>query len=168
MAVQCSFEKQSTRPLELVCIDFWSAKDTKNKSIDVLVVTVHFTRLAQAFPPSKLPGSCGTDIFVSMACQSVFTVTKVQPMRADSLSNFSEFQEWVKSHTTPYHPMGNGSVERFNRTLGNMISVLSPDVKRDWPKTFADIDVPVQLHDTRVYELCTLLSDVWKGTSPSS
>ncbi len=39
-----------------------------------------------------------------------------------------------KSHTTPYHPMGNGSVERFNRTLGNMVRALSPDVKRDWPR----------------------------------
>lgn len=31
--------------------------------------------------------------------------------------------------------MGNGSVERFNRTLGNMISALSPDIKRDWQRS---------------------------------
>lgn len=33
-----------------------------------------------------------------------------------------------KSHTTPYHPMGNGCVERFNRTLGGMIHALSPEL----------------------------------------
>lgn len=40
----------TTRPLQLVCIDFWSAEDYTNKTVDVLVVTDHFTRLAQAFP----------------------------------------------------------------------------------------------------------------------
>lgn len=40
----------STRPLELVCIDFWSAEDSKNRSVDVLVITDHFTQMAQAFP----------------------------------------------------------------------------------------------------------------------
>lgn len=38
-----------------------------------------------------------------------------------------------KSHTTPI-PMGNGSVERFNRTLGDMIRALTPDKKVDWPR----------------------------------
>ena len=39
----------TSRPLELVCIDFWSAEDSSNKSLDVLVVTDHFTKLAQAY-----------------------------------------------------------------------------------------------------------------------
>ena len=37
------------RPLELVCNDFWSAEDSSNKCLDVLVVTDHFTMLAQAY-----------------------------------------------------------------------------------------------------------------------
>ena len=40
---------KTSRPLELVCIDFWSAEDSSNKSLDILVVTDHFTKLAQAY-----------------------------------------------------------------------------------------------------------------------
>lgn len=39
-----------------------------------------------------------------------------------------------KSYTTPYHPMGNGAVEKFNRTLGNMIRALPPRAKQKWPR----------------------------------
>lgn len=35
--------------LELVCIDFWTAENSQNWSVDVLVITDHFTKLAHAF-----------------------------------------------------------------------------------------------------------------------
>lgn len=40
---------ETTAPLEFLCIDFWTAEDSKNRPVNVLVVTDHFTRLAHAF-----------------------------------------------------------------------------------------------------------------------
>uniref|UniRef100_A0A3B1J813 Gypsy retrotransposon integrase-like protein 1 n=1 Tax=Astyanax mexicanus TaxID=7994 RepID=A0A3B1J813_ASTMX len=129
----------SSRPLELVCIDFWSAEDAQNRSVDVLVVTDHFTRLSQAFvcrdQSAKqvarvlwdkyfciygFPERIHSDQGASFESQLISELLRVSGVR--------------KSHTTPYHPMGNGSVERFNRTLGSMIRALAPAAKRDWPR----------------------------------
>lgn len=41
---------RTSAPMELVCVDFWCAEDNKQRSVDVLVVTDHFTKLAHVFP----------------------------------------------------------------------------------------------------------------------
>ena len=41
---------RSSTPMELVCMDFWTAEGGKQQSVDVLVVTDHYTKLAHAFP----------------------------------------------------------------------------------------------------------------------
>lgn len=129
----------TTRPLELVCIDFWSAEDSRNKSVEVLVITDHFTRMAQAFPcKDQTAKQVAKVLWNKYFCVFGFP----ERIHSDQGPNFESqlISELLrvsgvrKSHTTPYHPMGNGSVERFNRTLGGMIRALPPEAKVDWPR----------------------------------
>lgn len=40
----------TSEPMQLVCIDFWTAEQTDKKCVDVLVVTDHFSKLSHTFP----------------------------------------------------------------------------------------------------------------------
>lgn len=130
---------KTSAPLELVCIDFWSAEDSNNKSVDVLVVTDHFTRLAHAFPcQDQTAKRVARKLWDNFFCIYGFP----QRLHSDQGANFESelIAELLvlsgvdKSHTSPYHPMGNGSTERFNRTLGNMLRSLPPRSKQKWPQ----------------------------------
>ena len=129
----------TSRALELVCIDFWSAEDSRNRSVEVLVITDHFTRMAQAFPcKDQTARQVAKVLWNKYFCVFGFP----ERIHSDQGPNFEsqlisellQVSGIKKSHTTPYHPMGNGSVERFNRTLGSMIRALPPESKVDWPR----------------------------------
>ena len=65
-----------------------------------------------------------------------------QRIHSDQVANFESHLikelcstlHMKKSRKTPYHPMGNGLSERFNRTLLNMLGTLYPEEKKDWKK----------------------------------
>lgn len=129
----------TSRPLELVCIDFWSAEDSRNKSVDVLVITDHFTRMAQAFPckdqtARQVAKVLWNKYFCVFGFPERIHSDQGPNFESELISELLEVSGVRKSHTTPYHPMGNGSVERFNRTLGGMIRALPPEAKVDWPR----------------------------------
>lgn len=106
---------KTSRPLELVCVDFWSAEDSSNKSLDVLVITDHFTKLAQAY-------LCPNQSAKAVAKQLWDNFFRIygfpERVHSDQGANFessliSEMLQLAgvqKSHTTPYHPMGNGQL----------------------------------------------------------
>lgn len=130
---------RTTAPMQLVCIDFWTAEDSKNRPVDVLVVTHHFTRLAHAFYcPDQTAKQVARRLWDHFFCYYGFP----ERLHSDQGANFEseliaallQVSGVKKSRTTAYHPMGNGSAERFNRTLGNMIRTLPPRTKQVWPQ----------------------------------
>ena len=63
-----------------------------------------------------------------------------ETLHSDQGTNFesSLFQEVCnqlgihRSHTSPYHPQGNGQVERFNRSLNTMLAMYVSKNQDDW------------------------------------
>ena len=130
----------TTQPLELVCIDFLSLERSKGGYENILVITDHFTRYAQAFPTkNQLAKTTAKVLFDNFIVHYGFPAR----LHSDQGRNFesSVIKELCniagveKSRTTPYHPMGNGMVERFNQTLLNNLGTLQDDQKQDW-KTY--------------------------------
>ncbi|XP_075730383.1 uncharacterized protein LOC142772135 [Rhipicephalus microplus] len=61
-------------------------------------------------------------------------------------------------HTTPYHPMANGLVEKFNGTLKLMLKLMCAERPRDWdrylaPLLFAYMEVPQASTEFSPFEL---------------
>ena len=105
-----------------------------------LVITDHFTKSAHAFPcpnqtVNRSPGSCGTTFSVCMGFlhHSVHSDQGAN-FESELIAELINFSGVEKSHTTAYHPMGNGGTERFNRTLGNTMRSLPLREKQKWPQ----------------------------------
>ncbi len=125
-------------------MDFWSAEDSKQNSVDVLVVTDHFTKLAHAFPcANQTAKQVARKLWDHIFCVYGFP----ERIHTDQGANFEsgliaellKLSGVVKSHTTAYHPMGNRGTERFNRTLGAMLRSLPLKAKHQWPQQIQTI-----------------------------
>ena len=121
-------------PMELVCIDFLTLEKSVGGVENVLVVTDHFSRFSQAYPTKDQKAT--TVARVNFFCRFGFPAR----LHADQGRNFEsavvrdlcEITGITKTRTTPYHPQGNGTTERFNRTLMNMLGTLDPNLKPRW------------------------------------
>lgn len=128
---------QTSQPLELVCMDFLQLEMSKGGFQYVLVITDHFTRYSQAIPTRNMTAKTTADAFINN-----FVVHYGLPERihSDQGANFvgKLVQELctlvgiAKSRTTPYHSMGNGQCEKFNKTLIDMLGTLNGKYKSDW------------------------------------
>lgn len=129
----------TTQPLQMVCIDFLTLETSKGGYQYVLVLTDHFTRYAQAIPTRNMTAKTTADAIYN---HFVIHYGMPQGLHSDQGANFEsrtirelcEISGCKKSRTTPYHPMGNGMCERFNRTLLDMLGTLEPNQKSDWKR----------------------------------
>ena len=126
-----------SHPMELIHLDFLKIEPSKGNYENVLIITDHYTRYAQAY-------ACKNQIVLTTArClweQFIRHYGFPHRILTDQGANFEAelFKDLCaiaateKVRTTSYHPQGNGLCERFNSTLLNMLGTLTPEQKVDW------------------------------------
>lgn len=127
---------QVTRPLELVCIDFLTIEPDRSNTKDVLVITDFFTKYAVAMTtPNQKAKTVAKALWENFIIHYGFPEKLHSDQGADfeskTIKELCDLAGIQKVRTSPYHPRGN-PVERFNRTLLNMLGTLKDEDKKHW------------------------------------
>ena len=110
----------ANQPMELVHMDFFIHRTFKGNIENVLVITDHFTRYAQAYPSKKLKQhrqllKCfGKNFNMHYGFPEKFLSDQGRNFESELISELCKLAQVEKVHTAPYHPMTNGQFERFN------------------------------------------------------
>lgn len=127
----------TSEPMELLCIDYLKLERSKGGYENILVVTDHFTKYAQAYPTRDQKAETVAKVLWADVIQHYGFPQRIH---ADQGRNFEskliaeicKVAGIKKSRTTPYHPQGNGQTERFNHTLLSMLGTLEEQQKKNW------------------------------------
>ena len=126
----------ATHPLELVHLDFLCLEPGKDLEENVLVVTDHFTRYAQAYVTrTQMAQTMGKTLWdkfiVHYGLPKKILMDQGCNFESQLVADLCELMEVQKIWTSPYHPQTNGQCERFNSTLINMLGTLPKEKKSE-------------------------------------
>ena len=129
-------------PMELLHMDYLTVHQTEypgaaRKHTQILVLTDHFTRYAQAYvtknQKAETVAKCLWENFFCVYGFPRAILTDQGPsFEGKLMADLCKLAKIDKRRTTPYHPQCNGQVERFNQTLLSMLSCLEQEDKYRW------------------------------------
>ena len=134
----------SSQTMELVCIDYLGLEESKGRYDNILVITDHFTKYAQAIPTRNQTAKTTAKVlfenfFVHYGFPQRIHSDQGRNFEGNLIRELCQLCGIQKSRTTPYHPMGNGLTERFNRTLLTMLRTLEHAKKLDWKSSVSSL-----------------------------
>ena len=126
----------ATHPLELVHLDFLCLEPGKGLEENVLVITDHFTRYAQAYvtrtqTTQTMVKTLWDKFIVHYGLPKKILMDQGCNFESQLVADLCELMGVQKIWTSLYHPQTNGQNERFNSTLINMLGTLPKEKKSE-------------------------------------
>ena len=129
---------KATKPNERTCLDILGplpeCESTKNKYI--LCIVDYFSRWVECVALSDIKAETVAVAFERFmtregSCENVYTDKGVQ-FESKVFKHLCKLKGMKKSSTCPFKPSSNGLVERFNKTVEEMLSCFVSEHQRDW------------------------------------
>ena len=103
----------------------------------ILVVANYFTCWAEAFPlPNQEADTVAAklvdEVFLRFSVPEQLHSDQGRQFESQLIKEVCKLLKVEKTRTTPYHPQGDGLVERFNQTLLNMLAICAKDHPVEW------------------------------------
>ena len=125
------------KPWQMVAVDILTVPVSTNGNKCILVIQDYFTKWADAIPLPNQSASTITSallkLFSQMGMPDIIHSDQGRNFESALLKQSLDAFGISKSHTTAYHPEGDGMVERFNRSLLQLLRTYV-DTESDWEK----------------------------------
>ena len=128
----------ANKPLAILFIDFMTVDKASDGRENILVMSDAYTKYTKAIATRDQTALTVAKVIMN---EWIFNFGVPDRIHSDQGRNF--MSALVKelcllfgiqqSKTTPYHPIGNGQVERMNRTIQSLLRTLSVNEKNKWP-----------------------------------
>ena len=128
----------TTSPMERIAVDVLGplpVTETGHKYI--VVVADYFTKWMEAFPtPNHKAHTIAKllveEIFMRFGLPTVIHSDQGRDFESKLFAEMCSLMDITKTRTTPWHAMGNGMVERHNRTLETLLKQTVNENQKNW------------------------------------
>lgn len=107
--------------MHILAMDFLTLSCPTDRYQNILVVTDLFTKYAWAIStPDQTAAATAhalwTHVIQPFGCPEIFHCDEGPNVQSKLIKELCQVYGCRKTHTTPYHPQGNGACERFSHT----------------------------------------------------
>ena len=123
--------------MQIIAVDILEPlPESTNNNSYILVVGDYFTRWMEAYAIRNQEAATVAqkldEIFCRFSIPEQLQSDQGSQFELQLISEICKIMNIHKSHTTPYHPQGDGLIEQFNRTLLDMLATTSHKYPLNW------------------------------------